>query len=94
LIPTLFGLPLALLGVAARREEFTKDTMHGAAGLSLLGLLVALQGLLFPQLFPATNVSPGERPKRRTAQGALAMLCGLHVGLAVNSFIAARRGRG
>ena len=91
LIPTFIGLPLSLLGVAARQEELSDSATRGAVGLSLLGFLVALQGLFFPELFPATYVSADEHPKRGAAQALMAALCGLHIGLTVGSLIEARR---
>lgn len=67
----------------------TRDDMHGATGVSALGVLVSLQGLLFPQLFPITAET--DRPRRSAVQGITAALCGLHLGLAVKSFVEARQ---
>jgi hypothetical protein len=78
-----------LLGLAGRDEGMTKDAMHGATGVSALGALVSVQGLLFPQLFPAT--AEADRPRRGAVQGVTAALCGLHLGLAVRSFLQARQ---
>jgi uncharacterized membrane protein len=89
LIPAFLGLPLLVLGLAGRREGMTRDAMHTATGVSALGVLVSLQGLLFPQLFPAT--AEADRPRRSLVQGITAALCGLHLVLAVKSFVGARR---
>ena len=91
LIPTFIGLPLSLLGVVARQEKLSENATRGEVGLSLLGFLVSLQGLFFPELFPATYVSADEHPKRGAAQAIMAALCGLHFGMTVGSLIEARR---
>jgi hypothetical protein len=89
LIPAFLGVPLLLFGLAGRRDSMTREDMHGATAVSALGVLVSLQGLLFPQLFPAT--AEADRPRRGLVQGITAALCGLHLGLAVRSFAGARR---
>jgi len=57
--------------------------------LEITVVLVSLQGLLFPQLFPAT--AEVDRPRRGVVQGITAALCGVHLGLVVRSFVGARR---
>jgi hypothetical protein len=89
LIPAFLGVPLVLLGLAGRGEGMTRDAMHGATGVSALGVLVSLQGLLLPQLFPAT--ADAGRPRMGAVQGITAALCGLYLGLAVESFLQARQ---
>ena len=80
LIPALLGVPLAALGVAGAKEEFKRGAKVGAAGVSLIGLLVSAQGLFVPQLFPATNVPREDVPIRSAVQVMTAVLCILHLG--------------
>jgi uncharacterized membrane protein len=94
LFPLLVGLPMLVLGLVARKQERTAGTMHAATAASALGLLVSLQGLLFPQLFPSTAASADDYPQRRAVQAATAVLCGTHQALAANSFVQARRDGG
>ena len=86
LIPTLLGFPLLALGLAGRKEQLTEDTTYVASGLSLLGLVVSLQGLLFPQLFSSTAAESEEHPKRRLVQASTAALTGAYLTLAVKSY--------
>jgi hypothetical protein len=85
LIPTLLGIPLWLLGFLGRDKRFARDAMRTAAGISGLGFLVSLQGLLFPQMFPSTAASRDDHPRRGDVQTLTAVLCGIHVGLALRS---------
>jgi hypothetical protein len=80
LIPALLGLPLVLLGIAARKEDLEQGATIGAAGVSLVGLLVSLQGMFFPGLFPVTDVPRGEYPTRGAVQAITAVLCAVHLG--------------
>jgi hypothetical protein len=87
LIPAFLGIPLSVLGIAGSREDLAEKTTYGAAGLSLLGLLISVQGLFFPQLFPATADSRGEYPMRSAVQAITAVLCGAHIWAVVRSFV-------
>lgn len=91
LFPALVGVPMLLLGLAAGKEERAADAMHAATGVSALGLLVSLQGLLRPQLFRATAEGREEHPTRTAVQAATAGLCAGHQALAISSFIRARQ---
>jgi hypothetical protein len=88
LIPAFFGLPLAVLGLVAMREQFLKHAMHGAAALGLIGflggLVMAVRGLI---------KSSGEVGNATVEQALMALVCAAFVGLCVRSFILARRRR-
>jgi lysylphosphatidylglycerol synthetase-like protein (DUF2156 family) len=91
LIPALFGVLLAALGAAARRERARMHAMHAAAVLGVLGLLGSARGLLkLPVLLSGGAL---ERPAAVAAQSAMAVLCLAFVALCVKSFLDARRSR-
>jgi len=88
LIPAVFGVPLAICGVIGTRGDTArKHAMHAAAAIALLGMLAVI-----PPFF--IRVLPGEA-------SALAIfsvvsefvLCAAFLGLAVKSFVDARRAR-
>ena len=87
LIPAFVGVPLLLLGIAARgaREGVRKHLMHAAAALGLLGFL-ASAGRLLTKGFGAAPAAVAE-------QVLMALLCLAFVVLCVNSFVQARRNR-
>ena len=84
LIPAFLGVLFLALGIAAGREEWRKHAMHGAAALSLLGLLAGLGPAL---------MMPNAPPVMRRSTGAMSVLCLIFLVLAVRSFVAARRAR-
>ncbi|HEY0777799.1 MAG TPA: hypothetical protein VGD56_07510 [Gemmatirosa sp.] len=84
LTPAVLGVLFLALGIAAGREEWRKHAMHGAAALSLLGLLAGLGPAL---------MMPNAPPVMRRETGAMSLLCALFLFFAVRSFIAARRAR-
>ena len=85
LIPAFLGLPLVILGVAAQKEDLAEGAAVGATGVSVVGLLVSLQGLFLPQLVPLTDVPRSEYPMRGAVQTITAVLCGIHVSLSVRA---------
>jgi hypothetical protein len=91
LIPAFFGLPLAILGLVARKPGARKHAMHVAAVLALLGFGGSFPGLL--KLF--TLLSGGEvaRPAAVYAQSVMAVLSAIFLVLCIRSFIAARKAR-
>jgi hypothetical protein len=91
LIPAFFGAPLAGLGVLAGDERRRRTAMHLAAALSLLGLLGSARGI--PQALSLASGGAVERPAAAVVQSLMAVLCALFLGLAVRSFVAARRAR-
>lgn len=91
LIPLFVGLPMALLGiVSVASEERAADAMHAATGISALGLVGSLQGLLLPQLFQATAPGGEAHEARTVVQAATAGLCAAHQAVAISSFVRAR----
>jgi hypothetical protein len=89
LIPAAMGLVFVILGALSFNEKRRKHTMHAAAALGLIGLLVTgYMGL--PKL--VTLLSGGEvpRPLAVYEQSITAGLCFVFVALCVNSFIQAR----
>lgn len=91
LIPAFIGLPLALLGGLATRENLRRHAMHGAAALGLLGFLGSARGLV--QLPALLAGEPLARPAAVAGQSLTAVLCLVFVILCVRSFVAARRKR-
>jgi thiol:disulfide interchange protein len=90
LIPAAFGIALAIAGLAARDDRRRKHAMHAAVVVALLGLLGSLRGLRGIDELIAGNA---ERPAAVISQLTMAVLCGIYLVLAINSFVAARRNR-
>jgi peptidoglycan/LPS O-acetylase OafA/YrhL len=85
LIPAGFGVAFILLGLLSAVEHLRKHMMHGAAALSLIGVVLGIVRLI-----------PGPQENRKAAfieTAILAGLCGLLLILCVKSFIDARRRR-
>jgi hypothetical protein len=91
LIPTAFGLILIALGLVARREKSRKDAMHAAAAVGLIALLGSVSGFL--KLFTLLRGGEVQRPAAVISQSIMFALSAIFVGLAVNSFIEARKNR-
>lgn len=90
LIPAFFGIPIALLGVAAQDESRRKHAMHGAIVLALLGFLGSVPGLLkVGTLLDGTAA----RPMATAMQSIMAVMLAVFIVLCVRSFIAARKAR-
>jgi ABC-type uncharacterized transport system permease subunit len=87
LIPAFFGIPLIVLGVIAGNEKFRMHAMHGAALVGLVGFAIpaymVIAGLIRGDAF---NIAKQE-------QAAMAVICGVFLGLCVKSFIDARMAR-
>jgi hypothetical protein len=88
LIPAFVGLPLALLGLLALKESLLKHAMHGAAMIGLLGFLGGCYNLIRLAVTKGTVEGPSG-----LATILMTALCGIFVGLCVNSFIQVRRRR-
>lgn len=90
LIPSFFGLVLAVVGVLAERTDMRKVWMHVAVVLAVVGILGSAMGLAdLPALISGdTSV---ERPWAVAAQSIMAVVLVVYVVLAVRSFVAARR---
>jgi hypothetical protein len=91
LFPTVIGLLLVGLGFASKNGS-SKATV-AAAGVATAGLLVPVQGLVYPDLFPATAPGRQPHPDRRLAQAGTALLSGLYLVLAAGAALARRLGR-
>ncbi len=91
LIPAFFGLPLLILGLLARKDHLRKHTMHGAAGLALIGFLGTVSGLF--KVFVLLGGGAVERPSAVVVQALMALLCAIFIALSVRSFVHARRSR-
>lgn len=89
LIPAFTGGLLALLGLLALKESWLKHAMHVAAMIGLLGAIAAASRFV-PKLI-AGNLDTNDPATVST--GGMTLLCGLFVGLCINSFIQARRRR-
>ena len=85
LIPALFGVVIALLGLAAQaKENLRKHLMHAAVLVGMIGFLASAGRL-------ASKFSEITMTAAYIAQIAMAALCLLYVIFAVRSFIAARK---
>lgn len=87
LIPAFFGVPIALLGLAATKPAWRKTAMHVAVVLGVLGLVGALYR-------PASAVIGGDGLTFGAplyGQLAMALICLVFVVMCVRSFVAARR---
>jgi glucose uptake protein GlcU len=91
LIPTAVGLIFAALGVVARNEKKRRDAMHAAAAVGLIALLGSVGGFL--KLFSLIRGDEVPRTGAVISQSIMFILTAVFVGLAVNSFIEARRKR-
>ena len=90
LIPSVFGVVLALCGMTARDERKRKHAMHGAVLVALLGFAGSVPGLLkIGQYFDGTAV----RPAAVLAQSIMAVLMLIYLVMAIRSFAAARARR-
>jgi hypothetical protein len=89
--PAGLGMLFILMGLLARKEQLKKHAMHGAAMLSLLGLVLTI-----PALSVLGAQSHGGMPPHAItsfAQMATGVLCLVFLVAAVRSFIVARRAR-
>jgi hypothetical protein len=92
LIPTYFGLVLAWSGGLAMAQPAKKMLwMHVAVMAGLLGFLGAAARAIIEMV--KAHGGPLAHPAAVEAQGMMAAICLVFVGLCVRSFIAARRNR-
>jgi thiol:disulfide interchange protein len=91
LIPTWFGLVLAIAGALAITENAKRRMlwMHVAVTVGLLGFIGALVRVVVE--YAGAHGEPLAHPIAVEDQAAMAAICLLFVGLCVRSFIAARR---
>ncbi len=86
LIPTVLGLALLVSGLLALKPSFRRNAMHAAVLVALLGLVGTTLPLL--QLIKLVLQQPA-----LVIESITAVLCGVFMGLAIRSFIEARRRR-
>jgi hypothetical protein len=92
LFPSLIGLVIVALGFASENEAQAPAATRAAAGVSLVGVLVPLQGILFPGLFKATAPDGQRHPDRLLAQAGTAFLCGIYLLFALTARFSTKRG--
>ena len=92
LFPSLIGLLLVALGFASEKESQATAATAAAGVVSLVGVLVPVQGIAFPGLFPST--APDDQPHldRRIAQAGTALLCGIYLLFAASARLLNKRG--
>lgn len=92
LAPAVVGVLLLVLGVLAGDPGRVRSMMHAALVVSLLGVVASGMPLRdLPTLLAGDDV---ERPVAVVTAGIMAVLCLVHVGFGVRSFVLARRARG
>ncbi len=89
LIPAVLGLLLVVAGFLGLRDGWRRHAMHGAAVVALVGLLGSVW-----QLVARPAADSDHAGIARIAGALTAVLCGVFLGLAVRSFVQARRARG
>jgi len=93
LIPAAFGLIFVLAGAVARSWPASrKHIMHLIVSVALLAVFGTVGGLARLVNWGLAGAAP-ERPAAAIAQGLTAVVCAIFIGLAVRSFILARRAR-
>jgi hypothetical protein len=93
LIPSAFGLLLAVFGILAKTEDSKKRMlwMHIAVTVGLLGFLFTIPGLI--DVIRMARGIAVKRPAAAEEQAVMWLICGIFVALCVRSFINARRSR-
>ena len=89
LIPAFVGVPLALLGWLALKDNLRKHAMHAAVMVGLLGFL----GAAYRPVKTLVTGGSFENPTATALQTTMAVLCAIFVGLCIKSFIDVRRRR-
>jgi fucose 4-O-acetylase-like acetyltransferase len=88
LIPAAFGILFIVFGYLARKESMRRHAMHGAALLSLLGIIGSFKGTVAAVTMLGGGVV--ERPQAAIAQAVMAVTCFIFLVLAIRSFVNAR----
>jgi len=89
LIPALFGLPILICGLLAQNAARRAMVMHIAVLIGTLGFL----GSIFGFIKGVNGEAMRTRPIAVEAQGVMALITAIFVGLCVQSFIKARKAR-
>lgn len=91
LIPAVFGVVLAALGIIGADDNRRMMAMHIAVLIAIVGIIGSVGGLvILPDLLSGNDV---ERPWAVGVQSVMALGLVAYVALGVRSFIAARRAR-
>ena len=91
LIPAAFGVVFIVCGWLALNPLYLKHAMHLGAVFALLGVVGSARGLAqLPGLIGGQAVA---RPAAVIAQSVMALICLAFTGLAIGSFVQARRNR-
>ena len=85
LIPSGFGMTLAIVGALATVERYRKHALHFAAAISVIGIVGSLQRAL------PTTISGGELRIATGSQLLMAAFLSCFLVLLIRSFILARR---
>jgi hypothetical protein len=95
LIPSAFGIVLAILGFFAHTPETKRRMllMHIAVTIGLLGFLGTVKGGIIDYLLMTINGQQFPHPAAVEEKAAMCVLLLVFVVLCVRSFIAARRAR-
>ena len=95
LIPSAFGIVLAILGFFAHTPETKRRMllMHIAVTIGLLGFLGTIKGGIIDYLLMTINGQQFAHPAAVEEKAAMCVLLLVFVVLCVRSFIAARRAR-
>lgn len=90
LIPALLGIPIALLGIAARDERWRPGALRIAIGIGVLGLLGTISGLtgVASTLLLNGKASP---PLSLLLQALMAIGCATFVAIAIRGLVSERR---
>ncbi|MDQ6679096.1 MAG: hypothetical protein M3Z09_17570 [Acidobacteriota bacterium] len=89
LIPALFGLPILVCGLLAQKAARRALAMHIAVAIGIIGFA----GSMFSFIKGVNGEAMQTRPVAVEAQGFMALITALFVGLCIQSFIKARRSR-
>jgi hypothetical protein len=91
LIPAFGGIPLVICGLLALKEKFRKHAMHVAVVLAVIGFAGSVMGVVKVVKMIAGETL--ERPQAAIVQAIMAVTLLVFVGMAVKSFVDARRAR-
>lgn len=92
LIPAAAGIPLLICGLIALKEAARKHAAHAAVIFSLLGALAPIMPIQ-KHIRLAVESSDDFNATALVSGLAMSVLCIIHVGLSVKSFIEARKAR-
>jgi len=89
LIPVLFGAPIFILGLIARKESIRKHVVHGALVVALIGLVGSVNGI--PQFVAMVLGNNVLRPAAVIVKTIMALILLVYIIMGINSFVQARR---